>query len=70
MRNWGKDTLARIYLRKALGCDFTDDELAEEYSSKRKYDIDPEDIDRAFLRGEEVSALHREKLYFLMYCYH
>jgi hypothetical protein len=55
-RDWGRSALARIHLRKILGRNPTDAERNEEYESERKYEITPEDVNRAFVRGEEVST--------------
>jgi hypothetical protein len=55
-RNWGKDTLARIYLRKTLGRAFTEGELAAELATERNYNVMPDDVSQAFLNGEEVST--------------
>ena len=50
----------RIYLRKQLKREFTTAELSQELGLHRKYDITPEEVDKAFLRGEEVSEASDE----------
>jgi len=56
-RGWGATVRARIYLRKQLKREFTEAELDQERHANRKYDITPEEVGKAFLRGEESIAV-------------
>jgi hypothetical protein len=58
-RGWGRRTRARITLRQQLRRDPTPEEVDNAMEAKNEYsDVTPEQVGRAFTRGEEVGILN------------